>query len=480
MRPNILFLMPDQLRADFLGCYGAEFARTPHLDALAAESTLFERCLAPTPICVPSRASMLTGQSSLESGILANDQWLRLDRRACGIHSWPELLSEAGYATYAVGKMHFTPWDASEGFQTRMIAEDKRHVSLKDDYGDHLARIGARKLHGREMQGYVENSGACISPLAPEDHVDAWCAEQAIELIRHHEPQRPFAMMVGFPSPHCPYDPPAEMAALFDADDMPPAVPATPESDALRPWFVQNMLRPWADIDYSELPPEKVAKVRAHYSALIHMLDIAVGRILEALRDTGRIDDTIIVFASDHGDFVGDYGMVCKNYFMDGSIRVPMILRVPGQGAEVRGDTVALPDLYPTLLEAAGIVPRDGLIYRSLLQPAPAEPRIICGATHRGAMVERDGMKLARYIDGPVTLHDTRRDPKEQRNLHGLLGYQQTETELDLALTRWMIDQSLAAHADKRIIPDVGSEAAAGRGWDRPYPVPRRVAELNA
>ncbi|WP_421907507.1 sulfatase [Mameliella sp.] len=464
-RPNILFLMPDQLRADFLGCYGADFARTPHLDALAAQGTLFERCIAPTPICVPSRASLLTGQSSVESGVMANDLWLRPDRRACGIDSWPELLGEAGYRTYAVGKMHFTPWDAGEGFDTRVIAEDKRHTGVPDDYADHLAAIGARKLHGREMAGYHENGGACVSPLSAEDHVDAWCADRAADLLRAHDPDRPFAMMVGFPSPHCPYDPPKEMAALFDPADMPAPAPATADSAALRPWLVENMKKPWADIDYTRFTPDQVARVRAHYSALIHMLDTAVGRLLAVLDETGMAENTLVVFTSDHGDFVGDYGLICKNYFMDGSIRVPMILRVPGQGAAWRADTVALPDLYPTLLEAAGITPRVGLAYRSLLQPPPEEPRLICGVTHRGMMVEQDGWKLARYVDGPVTLHDMRADPQEQENLAGRPKVAERQAALELGLTRFLVEEALKAHADKRSV-----ESRPGRGAVRRYP----------
>ncbi|UWR13438.1 sulfatase [Sulfitobacter mediterraneus] len=472
-RPNILFMMPDQLRADFVGCYGAEFARTPRLDELAKSATMFERCLSPNPICVPARASMMTGQSSLESGILVNDRWLRPDRRSCGIDTWPELLSEAGYATYGVGKMHFTPWDASEGFQTRIIAEDKRHIDLKDDYHEHLTAIGEQKRHGRDMAGYHDNGGACISPLSPKDYVDAWCADQAIDLLKTHDPTQPFAMMIGFPSPHCPYDPPAEIAALFDPQEMPASFPATHASETLRPWLVQNMKAPWADIDYSEFSTEQIAKVRAHYVALIYMLDRAVGRILDTLVETGVDDDTLIVFSSDHGDFVGDFGLVCKNFFMDGAVRVPMILRVPGRAAARRTDTVTLSDVYPTFLAAAGITLREGVTFRNLMTPPPATPRAICGATHRGFMIERDRMKLARYVGGLVTLYDMRADPQEQISLAENSAHFDLRQELEARLTDWQVGESLAAHNDKRTPPSglgLSEEDRFSRGWQRVYP----------
>ncbi|MEO1103817.1 MAG: sulfatase-like hydrolase/transferase, partial [Pseudomonadota bacterium] len=127
-RPNLLFLMPDQLRADFVGCYGAAFAKTPHIDALAARGTRFERCLSTSPICVPARASLLTGGSSLETGVLSNSAWLRPDLEQCGIKPWPDLLRGAGYRTISIGKMHFYPWDAPFGFEERIIAEDKRQI----------------------------------------------------------------------------------------------------------------------------------------------------------------------------------------------------------------------------------------------------------------------------------------------------------------------------------------------------------------
>jgi len=466
--PNILFLMPDQLRADFLGCYGAGFARTPALDALAARSTVYERCLSPTPICVPARASLMTGATSLETGVTTNGQWLRPDHAACGIETWPAMLSSAGYRTYGVGKMHFAPWDDLGGFDQRVIAEDKRHTDIPDDYAAYLENLGERKRHGRELDGYLENGGACISPLPAEQQVDAWCADRAAELIEAHDPAQPFAMMVGFPSPHCPYDPPADIAALFEPGDMPPPAPATPESEALRPWLIRNMRNPWADIDYAEFTDEQIARVRAHYSALIHLLDRAVGRILDALEANGLAQNTVIVFSSDHGDFVGDYRMVCKNFFMDGSVRVPMIVHVPGQMPERRADTVALPDVYPTFLGLAGIAPRAGT-FRDLLAPPPDVARPICGFVHRGMMIEQGRMKLCRYREGPVTLHDVDTDPQEQRNLAHDPAYAAIREALDAQLTDWLIAETIKGHAEKATHAPPGEDRHT-RGWQRPYP----------
>jgi len=138
--PNILFLLPDQLRPDFLGCYGADFLKTPAIDGLAAKGTRWQTAISPSPICVPARASMLTGQHAHSTGILHNMCWLRPDRAQMGIRTWPEILAGAGYRTSAIGKMHFYPWDSSEGFQHRVIAEDKRHIHVRDD----LKRVWSR------------------------------------------------------------------------------------------------------------------------------------------------------------------------------------------------------------------------------------------------------------------------------------------------------------------------------------------------
>ena len=127
---NLLFITADQQRWDSLPCYGLDFMQTPNLDRLAREGMVFERCYVPAPLCVPTRAALLGGQWPTTTGVLGNAHWLDEGK----IPVWPQVLSDAGYNTAAIGKMHFFPWDARNGFQERISAEDKRHTYLPDDY----------------------------------------------------------------------------------------------------------------------------------------------------------------------------------------------------------------------------------------------------------------------------------------------------------------------------------------------------------
>ncbi len=195
-RPNILFIMPDQLRPDFLGCYGADFVNTPAIDALAASGTRWETAISASPICVPARASMLTGQSAQSSGVTHNNCWMRPDRQQMGIRTWPEYLGTAGYRTIAVGKMHFYPWDLTEGFQTRIISEDKRHVQVRDDYHHALRAEGYSKLHARHQPGYAANKGASINELPDHLQPDRWVAHRAADYIRTMEGMTGLGVMV--------------------------------------------------------------------------------------------------------------------------------------------------------------------------------------------------------------------------------------------------------------------------------------------
>lgn len=467
--PDIIFLLPDQLRPDFLGCYGARYVRTPAIDALATRGRRFTTCISPSPICVPARASMLTGLSAHAVGVMDNLHWPRSDRGAMGLRTWPEHLRDAGYLTAAVGKMHFYPWDISEGFEKRVIAEDKRHIHIEDDYHEALLAAGLRKRHAREQRGYVEGKGASINDLPDPLQVDRWVAARAADTVIAAPQDRPLALMVGFPGPHCPYDPPEEALARIDPDALPPAIAATAESDSHRAAFVSSYRRQWADLDYAELEPWHVRGIRRHYAALVERLDADVATIVGALESAGRRDNAIIVLASDHGDYLGDFGLVGKTYFHEPSIRVPLIVSdCRDRKPAIEARPVSLLDLFPSFLDWAGLPAPDHAQGRRL-DEADAE-RIIVGATAHGTMARSARFKLVRYRNGVEALFDLKADPDEQRDVLG--DHPEVRARLDHAMTESLLDGFAIAHADKRVAE---AQAPAGhpfhrRHWQRPYP----------
>ena len=228
-RPNLIFLMPDQLRADFLSCYGANFIQTPHIDSLCVRGVRYADACTPSPVCVPARSVLLTGINVIRTGVLSNGQFLRPDLLVCGIPTWPEMLSQSGYATSAIGKMHFYPWEAAMGFQHRVIAEDKCWGYIQDDYYHFLAENGYKKTDYVEEPEYHRNFGALVSPHPLPCSVDYWTGQESVRWIEEYDGDAPFAMMVGFPGPHNPYDPPAEHAT-FQSEDMPQPLPAVPSA----------------------------------------------------------------------------------------------------------------------------------------------------------------------------------------------------------------------------------------------------------
>ena len=469
VRPNILFLLPDQLRPDFLGCYGAGFLKTPAIDALAAQGTRWQTAISPSPICVPARASMLTGQHAHSTGIMHNLCWLRPDRHLMGIRTWPEILATEGYRTSAIGKMHFYPWDLSEGFQHRVIAEDKRHIYVRDDYHHALAAEGFAKLHGKEMAGYDDTKGACANPLPDHLQPDRWVAHRAADHIRNLQGDQPFAMMVGFPGPHCPYDPPADALGRVDPATMPTPLPRTAESETHMAAHVAAYKRDWADIDYATLTEDQVRAIRHHYAVSVERLDEDVALLIETLRETDRLNNTIVVFASDHGDYLGDFGLMGKGFFHEPSIRVPLIVsdfRAPE--ARVETAPASLLDLFPSFLNWAGAASVPQAQGRCL-SDLDADRHIV-GATSGGFMLRTSRWKLVRYGNGTEALFNLVIDPGEQANV--IDANPMVRVQLDAALTKSLLKGFATSNADKNV-PEAKSPPD-GRFhdpfWQRPYP----------
>lgn len=474
--PNIVFLLPDQLRQDFLSCYGARFIRTPHMDGLAQHGVRFANAFSASPVCVPARTALLTGMNALRNGVTDNLHAIRADYQDAGIRTWPQILADAGYYTASVGKMHFYPWDESHGFQYVVRAEDKRWLEVRDDYYEFLKRHGLRKLHGNEHDGYHENQGAVISRIPWEQSVDHFVGEEACRFIENYGGEQPFAMMVGFPGPHCPYDPSPDYPERFDPAEMPAPIPEVHgQTPFLREANVRGNLRPWNGVDYTQFPDENKRRIRAHYCALIKQIDHEVGRIVEALRSQNLLRNTVIVLSSDHGDYLGDHDLIGKASFYESAIRVPLLVRLPRGERGTRSDLVELRDTTATMLRWAGLEVPPYMDAQSLpgvgISDAGGRDRIF-GLLTDGWMNFDGRWKLARYASGEVVLFDMENDPQEQRNLINDTSYQSVRNRLEAELAAHIMESTRVAMHDRLAHSgDLSQDPRFGKhGWERPDP----------
>lgn len=416
---------------------------------------------------------MLTGHNSISTGVLSNNYWLHPDHDELGMPSFATLLSNAGYHTEAIGKMHFIPWDKSEGFDHRVIAEDKRHIHIRDDYHDYLRDKGLKKYTGPEEPGYVEGRMASISLVPLEHQVDTWVGERSVEFLDAYNKDQPFFLWTAFPGPHDPYNPPQDMLHAVDTAEMPLAFNSTTDTREFRQAIIDAHASGSAQVDISEFTPAMKQRIRRHYQGLVRIIDKQVGDIVRAIdaREDGR--DTLIVFSSDHGDFLGDYDFLGKVLFYESSMRVPMIV----SGAQVsagRSDAlVSLSDVFSTFTYAAGIkltaqdsIPLPGIGF------GDAQRQCVMGATDMGYMVCTNKFKLCRYNNGVITMHDIVNDPEEQHNLFKRPEYSEQRDSLDQLLSAWLINSVIDGNGDKEypymtMTPD---HPGHRRGWQRTYP----------
>ena len=472
-KPNIVLIMPDQLRADFLGCYGDKFIQTPNIDALAQQGLQFNRALSPSPVCIPARASLLTGHNALSTGILTNNYWLRPDHEDCGLLSFTNALSEKGYHTEGIGKMHFIPWDIEEGFSHRWIAEDKRHIHIQDDYADYLAAHGLRKLAGTEEPGYLASRMASVSLIPWEQQVDVWVGERSVEFIEGCPKDRPYFLWVAFPGPHDPYNPPAEILdSIRPAEEFPLSIPGSADSQTFQSSFIQAHLTGSAQADFREFPESAKQTIRRHYAGLVQIIDHQVGRILNAIEEQDFGRETLIFFASDHGDFLGDFDMVGKALFYESSARIPLIAKGTPYQAGQSQHLVSLTDLYATILSHAGIklTAQDSQVIPT--KPDQETRKNLLGATGAGLMWCDERWKLSRYKNGLSTLFDVEVDPLEQNNLLLDPDFADIRNQMEVELTKSLMEGLVQGHQEKSypymtLTPD---HAGHHRNWQRPYP----------
>jgi len=363
-RPHILLITADQMRWDCLGCAGNPVIETPNLDRLAARGVRFRNAFTPNPICVPARATIMTGNySHLCTGVKSNSGRIR-----DGQPLLTEVLKAAGYRTYALGKLHFLPYSAPgeprlvHGFEHVELWESGRilkrfdpegKLSGVEDYFDYLKEVGwagFSRAHG------VGNNDVrpCPSPVPKEHHVDSWIAECTMRAIDSHLarfPDRPFFMWMSSPKPHSPYDPPRPFDAMYDPRTIPEPFGDASGLKDRNPAL--ERIRCTHAID--TLSPEALRVIRTYYYGCVSFLDAMIGRVVARLEEKGLIENTLVLFSSDHGDMLGDFGTFFKTTHQNGSVRVPMIAAGPGVArGEVSDALVGLQDILPTFAAAAG------------------------------------------------------------------------------------------------------------------------------
>ena len=450
-RTNLLFITTDQQRWDSLPCYGLEFIHTPNIDRLARDGTVFERCYTAAPLCVPCRGAWMSGQWPSTTGVMGNSDWF--DDSSC----WPARLGAAGYRTVAIGKMHFNPWDHPGGFRERIIAEDKRHTYLPDDHVQYLKAHGMERAHPTQNPGYFEWLAAPVTPLERRFHVDGFVGDRAAEWLET-QGDEPFAAWVSFPGPHDPYDPPEELAAMYYDAPIPEPV-GSAEELATKPRAQRGRNHGSVDnsmyrMDPSVATAEQIRRWRAHYYANITLIDEGVGKMLAALEEAGVLDDTLIVFTSDHGDALGDHGLTYKGFFYESMARVPLIVRGPA-GPNGRDGPRAQPGARcPGLVSALDLVP---LFYQVCRAPEPEGlqghsilPMLTDGGVSiRDAVFSENGgramvcdgqWKYVHYESGEGELYDLAEDPDELVNRCGDEG----SAEMVSQLRARLVEHSLA------------------------------------
>ena len=471
-QPNFIVLLTDQQRRDSLGCYGNQIAQTPNLDRLADEGVIFDNAFAANAICMPSRATLLTGRYPRTHGVITNGVPLSDDEITVG-----ECLAGAGYATAAVGKTHLTPHSLGEfppGSGKVYAGPETRewHSSGKDyplpycgfqHMMTHQGHPGDGTHHYKELIAIDptlpelwERENALEPPTGapsswksamPEEHSSSvWIADKTIAFIDQFTGDgKPFFIQTGFPDPHFPYCPVAPWAGMYDPADV-PLPNRSPEEVALKSEHYRRRLERFEkSLGYhpTEIPEAYVREIIAHTYGMVSQIDHNVGRIVKHLEDRGLADNTVIVFLTDHGEHLGDHHLIYKAVVYGELYHLPMIWWAPGRLADGRriSELVSFIDFMPTILDLAGVAEPRGIQGRSI------RPALVAQAFEgRDAVLVEDDdednrqfcrtIRTARYqmtyhLPGREgELYDMHEDPKQLVNRYNDAAYHNVKAEL--------------------------------------------------
>jgi len=357
-KPNILFIFTDQQRWDTIAQAGNNYMITPNLDMLAANGMRFDHMYTPCPLCTPARASIVTGCFPKRHMVHGNATWI-----PDNANTWPQIFTEAGYDTRAIGKMHCWPSRNLIGFSKRVIAEDKYAFEAMDDYALWLKEKGYKRPcpWRDQLEEYVSGRGSVVWNWPEELHIDSFVGMNAVEALKEvAKGDKPFCHWVSFNSPHAPHDPPQRFLDMYKDRDIPAPIRRLyepfdkPASRVFGLYVLDKYFGMTGDL--FRLTDAAIKTRRAYYYATITLVDYWIGQIIKTLKEQGLYDNTIILFSSDHGDAQGDHNLIEKSFFYEGMVRVPMIFHCPARFAPgVSEEFIQSTDIAPTLLSLAGL-----------------------------------------------------------------------------------------------------------------------------
>ena len=441
-QPNIILIFPDQHRGDILGCLGDPVVITPNLDKLASEGVLFTECFTNSPLCMPARATLMTGKYVSDHGVINNN----IEAKSSS-QSHVTNIRDAGYHTAVIGKTHLYVHGANQGWghtnekidvinewgfeDIHEITGPIASIRINSPYTDYLKEQGLLEIHRKYLREYwVEwTRGEAKpwklppSPLPEEAHLDSYTGQKAVDWIHEYNGEKPFYLQVCFPGPHDPFDSPQSYRDLYKSKDIPIGILEKPKKPY--PGNVNFVLN-WSGLDGMTESQNQLMKT--FYYGKITLIDGWIGKIIKALEEEGLLDNTWIIYNSDHGEMLGDHMMSHKIVFYEGALKIPLIIRPPGgaNGWECRGLTDQI-DIAASLIDIAHAKPLEHCDGRSLIPQVLAGSQsqhsqkgrdIVFSQVRKYTMVRNERYKLVvrNHNLEPVEFYDLKNDPSELEN----------------------------------------------------------------
>lgn len=456
---NLLVICSDQHNPHIAGFMGNSLACTPNLDRLAARGTVFEHAYTPTPICVPARAAMATGDYPFRGGFWDNAHPFCGDQM-----SWGRRLEEAGYYVAAVGKLHFKD-DSSRTFPGQRIP-----MNVKGGLGDLMTACRVGNGTTPQLRKQIQAAGEGDSDYI---HYDREIAREAVRFLKTEAGSlgRPWCLYAGFTTPHYPLKVPEEFMKQYEPYSQFPLAAEWEDPSGLHP-ALRNYKRK-VQMEKEWLSAEEIKRAEAAYYGLTAFLDSQAGAVLDALREAGLEESTRVLYLADHGDSAGEHGLFFKSTMNEGSVGIPMIAAGPDIPAGRREKRcVSLIDVYPTLLQYAGLErtkEEKGLPGISLSDTiagnGEAERPIFseyhcAGFSGSEYMLRKGRWKLVRYTGyDQCQLFDLETDPQEDHDLGGLQEFEEVRAELNRELEAVCDPEELDRRSmedQKRLIEEKG------------------------